>query len=49
MKNAGVLTFIIGAAVGVTAGLYLNSENGKKLALKQQRSLAKWKRILKTR
>ena len=41
MKSTGVLTFIIGAAIGVTAGLYLNSENGKELRTKTTKKLSK--------
>jgi len=41
MKSTGVLTFIIGAAIGVTAGLYLNSENGKELRTKTAKKLSK--------
>lgn len=40
-SSTGFLTFIIGTALGVTAGLYLNSENGKKLRTKTAKKLSK--------
>lgn len=39
--STGILTFIIGTAVGVTAGLYLNSEDGRKLRKKTMKRLSK--------
>ena len=40
-SSTGILTFIIGTAVGVTAGLYLNSENGRQLRKKTMKRLNK--------
>lgn len=40
-NSTGILTFIIGTALGVTAGLYLNSENGKELRNKTAKKLSK--------
>ncbi len=40
-NSKGILTFILGTAVGVTAGLYLNSENGKKVRSQTKKKLSK--------
>jgi len=33
-NNTSALTFLLGAAIGVSAGLYLNSKNGKDMRKK---------------